>query len=161
MRYNTQPTDPNTIQIATPYGQILVSDRGRSITFKLFSDLRQSEHNFYLLRYVEALMHDGITRFNVDHIIVPQATRNISLARGKARLDFVYYKGSKIYEVELKTAGHLGIDSTRRQLTELAPHCDNLTLAVPDHLRGEAEQLLNILNLPQRITVDTYPLTSQ
>lgn len=152
---------PNVITVATPYGQILVSDQGRTITFKLFSDLRQSEHNFYLLRYAESKIHDGITRFNVDHIIMPQATRNITLARGKARVDFVYYTGNKIHEVELKTAGHLGEDSTRKQLVELTRHCTNLTLAVPDHLRDEAEQLLSLLNLHKSIHVDTYPLTSQ
>lgn len=154
-------TDPHTITIATPYGQILVSDQGRTITFKLFSDLRQSEHNFYLFNYSQNIINQGVDKFNVDHIIVPGANSAITLKRGKAKLDMVYYRGVKIYEIELKTAGHLGHDSTRTQLTEMSRHCKNLILAVPDYLRDEAEQILTMLNLYQTIKVDTYPLTKE
>jgi len=154
-------TDPNTITIATPYGQILVSDQGRTITFKLFSDLRQSEHNFYLFNYAQDIINQGVDKFNVDHVSMPTANSQITLKRGKARLDMVYYRGAQIYEVELKTAGHLGYDSTRVQLTELSKHCRNLILAVPDYLRDEAEQILSMLNLYQTIKLDTYPLTKE
>jgi len=161
MRYDQGTQHPRTITIATPYGQVLITDNGRTITFKLFSDLRQSEHNFYLFNYAQNIINQGVDRFNVDHIIIPTANSQVTLKRGKARLDMVYFREGKIYEVELKTAGHLGQDSTRTQLTELSTHCKNLILAVPDFLRDEAEQILSMLNLYHTIKVDTYPLTKE
>ncbi|GAH80141.1 unnamed protein product, partial [marine sediment metagenome] len=34
--------------IATPYGSLTISNKGRRITFEIFDDIRQSEHNVAL-----------------------------------------------------------------------------------------------------------------
>jgi len=161
MNLDRQPGRQGDLSIATPYGEVIVRDEGREITFRLFRDLRQSEHSFYLYRYVEQVLYAGVDRFNVDHLNFPTADKSISLARGKSRLDLIYYRQGKIYEVELKSAKMLGIDQTRRQLQELSRYCSNLILAVPDYLRDDAEQLLALMNLPTRIIIDTYPIVKE
>lgn len=155
------PYHSQNITLATPYGEVIISEQGRSITYRLFSDLRHSEHNFYLFNYAQQIISSGVDRFNIDHLSLPNADKSIPLTRGKARLDMVYYRGMKIFEVELKTHTQLGVDHTRRQLIETTRYCKNLILVVPAYLRDEAEQLLQLLDLPAKIAIDTYPLVSE
>lgn len=149
---------PEAFSLATPYGVLTISNRGRTISFELFDDIRQSEHNIALHNYVQQLKRKGITKFNNDHIAIPGANRTYSLTRGKARLDLVYYYQGKIHEVELKTSQQLGGDRTRKQLDELVKHCHNLTLVVKRANTEEAQTIINMIGLQTRIKVDSYEI---
>jgi len=144
--------------IATPYGSLTVSNNGRRITFEIFDDIRQSEHNVALYNYVQQLKRNGIAKFNNDHIIIAGANRTYNLVRGRARLDLVYYHQAKIYEVELKTTQQIGSDRTHKQLVELDKHCHNLILVVKRQDMEEARTILNMINLDTRVKVDTYEI---
>jgi hypothetical protein len=144
--------------IATPYGVLTISNHGRTISFELFDDIRQSEHNIALHNYVQQLKRRGVTKFNNDHIAIPGANRSYSLARGKAKLDLVYYHHGKIHEVELKTSQQLGRDRVRRQLEELVKHCQNLILAVKRSDTEEAQTILGMIGLDTHVKVDTYEI---
>jgi len=144
--------------IATPYGSLTIANKGRRITFEIFDDIRQSEHNIALYNYVQQLKRNGITKFNNDHISIPGANRTYNLARGRARLDLVYYHQAKIYEVELKTSQQIGSDRTHRQLIELDKHCHNLILVVKRQEMEEARTILNMIGLATRVKVDSYEI---
>lgn len=144
--------------LATPYGTLTISNQGRRITFQIFDDIRQSEHNVALYNYVQQLKRNGITKFNNDHIAIPGANRSYNLIRGRARLDLVYYNQARIYEVELKTSQQIGSDRTHKQLVELDKHCHNLILVVKRQDMEEAKTILNMIHLATRVKVDTYEI---
>ena len=144
--------------IATPYGTLTIANQGRSITFNIHDDIRQSEHNVALYNYVQQLKRRGITKFNNDHIAIPGANRGYNLTRGKARLDLLYYDKGKIYEVELKTTQQIGTERTHMQLAELAKHSTNLVLVVKRQDSEEARTILNMVNLDHQVKVDTYEI---
>jgi len=151
-----QPLDQYSI--ATPYGVLTISNNGRTISFQLFDDIRQSEHNIALHNYVQQLKRKGITKFNNDHIAIPGANRTYNLTRGKARLDLVYYYQGKIHEVELKTSQQFGGDRTRKQLEELNKYCKNLIIVVKRSDMEEASTILNMIGLSTTVKVDTYEI---
>ena len=144
--------------IATPYGTLTIANHGRSITFNIYDDIRQSEHNVALYNYVQQLRRRGITNFNNDHIAIPGANRAYNLQRGKARLDLLYYHHGKIYEVELKTTQQIGTERTHMQLVELAKHTSNLILVVKRQDTEEARTILNMTNLDHHVKVDSYEI---
>jgi len=144
--------------IATPYGTLTITNHGRSITFNIYDDIRQSEHNIALYNYVQQLKRTGVTKFNNDHIAIPGANPGYNLTRGKARLDLVYYHQGKIHEVELKTTQQIGTERTHMQLVELAKHSSNLILAVRRQDTEEARTILNIINLDHQVKVDSYEI---
>jgi len=148
----------DTFSLATPYGVITVNNRGRSITFTLYDDIRHSEHNIALYNYIQQLKRRGVTKFNNDHITIPGANRQLSLVRGRGKLDAVYYKDGHIHELELKTSQQLGTERTHKQLWELAKHCSNLILVVKREDQEEAFTILSIAGLDTRVKVDTYEI---
>jgi len=144
--------------IATPYGSLTIANKGRSIRFDIFDDIRQSEHNIALYNYVQQLKRTGITKFNNDHISIAGANRTYNLTRGRARLDLVYYRQGKIFEVELKTSQQIGSERTHKQLVELDKYCHNLILVVKRQDTEEAATILNMINLATRVKVDSYEI---
>jgi len=144
--------------IATPYGSLTIANNGRTISFHIFDDIRQSEHNIALYNYVQQLKRNGITKFNNDHITIAGANRSYNLARGRAKLDLVYYHQARIFEVELKTTQQIGSERTHKQLVELDKHCHNLILVVKRQDTEEARTILNMINLDTRVKVDTYEI---
>lgn len=144
--------------LATPYGVLTISNHGRRISFELFDDIRQSEHNIALHNYIQQLKRKGVTKFNNDHITVPGANRSYSLVRGKARLDAVYYQDGSIHELELKTTPQIGSERTHKQLKELAKYCHNLILVVKRGDQEEAATILNMVGLATQVKVDTYEI---
>jgi len=163
MEQRPPPANPmhqalDTFSLATPYGVVTINNRGRTITFTLYDDIRHSEHNIALYNYIQQLNRKGITKFNNDHIAIPGANRTYNLVRGKARLDAVYYHQGKIHEVELKTPQQLGSERTHKQLVELAKYCSNLTLVVKREDQEEAATIVNMVGLATQIKVDTYEI---
>lgn len=148
----------DTFSLATPYGLITISNRGRTISFELYDDIRHSEHNIALYNYIQQLKRKGITKFNNDHIAIPGANRSYNLARGKAKLDAVYYHQGRIHELELKTSQQLGTDRTRKQLEELVKFCTNLILVVKREDHEEASTILTMVGLATQVKVDTYEI---
>ncbi|GAH81860.1 unnamed protein product, partial [marine sediment metagenome] len=144
--------------IATPYGVLTISNHGRRISFELFDDIRQSEHNIALHNYIQQLKRRGVTKFNNDHIAIPGANRSYSLVRGRAKLDAVYYRDGRIHELELKTTQQIGSERTHKQLLELAKHCHNLILVVRRGDQEEAATIVNMVGLATQIKVDTYEI---
>jgi len=144
--------------IATPYGSLTISNKGRRITFEIFDDIRQSEHNVALYNYVQQLKRNGITKFNNDHITIAGANRTYNLTRGRGRLDLVYYHQARIFEVELKTSQQIGSERTHKQLVELDKHCHNLILVVKRQDMEEASTILHMINLDTRVKVDSYEI---
>lgn len=144
--------------LATPYGVVTITNRGRTITFNLYDDIRHSEHNIAIFNYVQQLKRRGVTKFNNDHIDIPGANRSYNLVRGRARLDVVYYLDGHIHEVELKTPPQLGTERTHKQLQELNKHCSNLILAVKTGDQEEAATILSMINLDTTVRVDTYEI---
>lgn len=152
-----QPHAPmDAYSLSTPFGTVTISEGGRRVTFDLYSDVRQSRHNVALFGYIQQLKKMGVTQFNTDHIQVVGRDRRLSLNRGKAKLDLVYYWRGKIYECELKTNREIGLDITARQLTEFAKHCENLILLVPRGSLEEAATIVNLINLDHHLTIVPY-----
>jgi hypothetical protein len=145
-----------TYSLATPYGVVTISNRGRTVSFSLFEDIRQSEHHTALYNYVQQLKSRGITQFNNDHIPIAGANRGFILTRGKAKLDIVYFENGTIHEVELKTSKQIGAERAQLQLKEMSKYCTNLILAVKRADYEEALTILNIIGLADKIKVDTY-----
>ena len=81
--------------------------------------------------------------------------RNLKLARGKRKLDIVYYKDGRIFEVELKTKPEIGLERTALQLIDDEKLCTNLILVVPRSEIFNAEQILKLRKI-NNVTVDTY-----
>lgn len=148
----------DTFSLATPYGIVSISNKGRTIAFTMYDDIRHSEHNIALYNYIQQLKRRGLASFNNDHIAIPGANRALNLYRGKARLDAVYYLDGHIHEVELKTPAQLGLERTHKQLVELVKHCSNLILVVKRGDQEEASTILNLLGLETRVKVDTYEI---
>lgn len=148
----------DTFSLATPYGVVSITNRGRTITFSLYDDIRHSEHNIALYNYIQQLKRRGVTKFNSDHIAVPGANRSYNLLRGRGKLDAVYYHQGRIHELELKTTQQLGSERTHKQLIELAKHCANLILVVKRADYDEATTILNMVGLATQIKVDTYEI---
>lgn len=142
--------------IPTPYGTVTITRGGRRITYDLFPDVRQSRHSVALFSYVEQLIKSGVTRFNADHISMLGRDRTLSLTRGKAKLDLVYYQKKKFYECELKTSREIGLDVTAIQLTELCRHVDDLTLLVPGGRLEEADTICKLINIRHQVTLVPY-----
>jgi len=142
--------------LTTPYGTVTVSNAGRTVTFELFSDVKQSMHNTALFNYLQKLRQRGITRYNTDHLHLRGRDRTLDLNRGKARLDLVYEDRGRIIECELKTRREIGLDVTAKQLIEMVKYCENLQLLVPRGAMEEAATVLNILNLDHRVTIVPY-----
>jgi hypothetical protein len=142
--------------ISTPFGTITLSNGGRSVQYELYSDIRQSTHNVALFKYVQTLMKQGVTRFNTDHIRIVGRDRSLSLTRGKAKLDLVYFKKDRFVECELKTSREIGLDVTHRQLVELCHHVDRLTLLVPRGRLEEATTIVGLIQLSHKITIVAY-----
>lgn len=146
----------DSYSISTPFGTVTISQGGRRITFDLYSDVRQSRHNVALFVYVQQLRKQGVTQFNTDHIKIVGRDRLLPLARGKAKLDLVYYWKGKLYECELKTSREIGLDITAVQLTEFAKYCENLVLLVPRGCLEDAATITNMINLDHRLTIVPY-----
>jgi len=144
--------------IATPYGNLTIQNGGRKITFQIYDDIRQSEHNIALYNYIQQLKRKGVHKFNNDHISIPGANRTYHLYRGNSRLDLVYYFNGQIHEVELKTSVQLGTDRTHKQLVDLSKHCQNLILVVKRQDMEEARTILNMVNLATIVKVDSYEI---
>ncbi len=142
--------------ISTPFGTLTISRGGRRITYDLHPGIKQSRHNVALYGYVEQLIKSGVTRLNAGHIRVRGHDKTLSLTRGKARLDLVYYRNGKIHECELKTSREIGLDVTAIQLTELCRHVDDLTLLVPRGCLEEADTICKLINLRHQITIEAY-----
>lgn len=152
----TRPIPPDAYTISTPYGQVIITDHGRSVTFHIWDDVKQSEHNAALFAYVEHLRQSGIERINADHISLPYLRPDIPLTRGDRRLDIVYFKGPHIYECELKTRRELGLEGTARHLRDLARLCENLVILVPLAEMEEARVILDMVGLSKDVRVDSW-----
>jgi len=146
----------DTYTVSTPYGIVTISDGGRTVTFELYSDIRQSRHNTALFTYVQHLLKTGLTRFNTDHLKVPGRDRTLSLTRGKAKLDLAYIKNGKLYECELKTSREIGLDLTAIQLKEFVKYCERLILLVPRGCIEEMSTILHMINLDRQIAIQPY-----
>lgn len=146
----------DTYTVSTPYGTVTISDGGRTVTFELYSDIRQSRHNTALFAYLQQLIKKGITRFNTDHLNLTGRDKSLSLIRGKAKLDLVYENKGKIYECELKTSREIGLDVTAIQLKEFVKHCEHLILLVPRGCIEEASTILHMINLSHHIAIQPY-----
>lgn len=146
----------DTYTVSTPYGTVTISDGGRTITFELYSDIRQSTHNAALFAYLQKLLKQGVTRYNIDHLNLVGRDRTLSLARGKAKLDLVYEHQGKLYECELKTSREIGLDLTAQQLIELVKHCEHLIVLVPRGCIEEMATILHMINLDHRIAIQPY-----
>ena len=152
----TRPIPPDAYTISTPYALVIITDHGRSVTFTIWDDVKESEHNAALFRYVEHLHHSGIDRINADHISLPYLRPDIPLVRGNRKLDVVYYVGPRIFECELKTRRELGLDVTARHLRDLVKSCENLIVLVPRDEFEEARIILEIIGLTGKIKIDTW-----
>jgi len=146
----------DTYTVSTPYGTVTISDSGRTVTFELYSDIRQSRHNQALFTYVQQLLKRGVTAFNVDHIPIAGRDKSLRLDRGTAKLDLVYRRDGKIYECELKTSREVGLDLTARQLTEMAKHCEHLIVLVPRGCMEDMSTILHMINLDRHVAVEAY-----
>lgn len=146
----------DTYTVSTPYGIVTIADGGRTVTFELYSDIRQSRHNTALFTYVQHLLKNGLTRFNTDHLKIPGRDKSLSLTRGKARLDLVYIQGGQTYECELKTSREIGLDLTAIQLKEFAKYCEHLIVLVPRGCIEEMSTILHMINLDHRIAIQPY-----
>lgn len=142
--------------IPTPFGMVTISRGGRRVTYDLHPGIKQSRHNVALYGYIERLLKDGVTRLNTSHIRVRGRDKTLSLTRGKAKLDLVYYRQGRVYECELKTSREIGLDVTAVQLTELCRHVDELTLLVPRGRLEEAHTIVQLINLKHQITIVPY-----
>jgi hypothetical protein len=149
-----RPQDAYTL--STPYGLVTIANGGRSVTFELFSDVKQSVHNTALFGYLQRLRQHGVTRYNSDHIHIRGRDRTLDLVRGKARLDLVYESKGRIIECELKTRRELGLETTALQLKELIKYCERLQLLVPRGCLDEAATILGMLGMDGRITIVPY-----
>lgn len=143
-------------RVSTPFGVVSILNEGRRIIFDLYPDVRQSIHHKALFTYVQSILKQGADRFNVSHLDLDGLDPDIDLRRGKARLDFVYFRAGKIYEVELKTHREIGLDVTGRQLFELAKNCEHLIIVVPLRDRENMRTVLQILEIQDKCTIDTY-----
>ncbi len=146
----------DTYTVSTPYGTVTISDGGRTVTFELYSDIRQSRHNTALFAYLQHLKKLGVTQYNTDHLNVPGRDKRLSLTRGKAKLDLVYLQAGKTYECELKTSREIGLDLTAIQLKEFAKYCEHLILLVPRGCMEETATTLNMINLAHCIAIQPY-----
>ncbi|MBA7587276.1 hypothetical protein ES708_29301 [subsurface metagenome] len=146
----------DTYTVSTPFGTVIISDGGRKVAFELYSDIRQSRHNQALFTYIQQLLKQGVTQYNVDHIALAGSDRRLSLQRGTARLDLVYTWQGTTYECELKTSREVGLDLTARQLKELAKYCEHLVLLVPRGCIEEARTIVTMINLDQNISIRPY-----
>jgi hypothetical protein len=146
----------DTYAVTTPYGIVTISNGGRSVSFELYGDIRQSIHNSALFAYLQQLRKQGVTRFNTDHLHVPNRDRTLSLQRGKARLDLIYEVKGQLRECELKTRREIGLEVTAQQLTELVKYCPKLYLLVPRGCLDEAATVLSMLNILEYVTVTPY-----
>lgn len=146
----------DTYQLSTPYGTVTISEEGRRVTFDLYSDIRQSQHEIALFAYLQKLKKMGVTQYNTDHIRVIGRDRTLSLTRGKTKLDLVYMWRGKIHECELKTSREIGLDRTAQQLMEMAKHSENLILLVPRGCLEEAATILAMINLDHHVTIAPY-----
>lgn len=144
--------------VSTPYGTVTISRDGRSVKFELYGDVRESIHHKALFSYYQSLRKRGINQINVDHLDLPDLDKSLSLIRGRAKLDMVYLHRGRIHEIELETHRQIGLDQTRIQLQELVKHCENLIVVVPRRDMENAYTILDMLNLKQRITVDSYEI---
>ncbi len=146
----------DTYAVSTPYGVVYIEESGRKVTFQLHEDVRESHHSRALFGYVQHLRKRGIVKYNVAHLALPGLDRTLDLKRGKAVLDLVYEHRGRLFECELKTHREIGLDRTATQLTELSRHCDNLVILVPRGGMEEMATILHMINLADRITIDTY-----
>lgn len=146
----------DTYTVSTPYGTVTISDGGRTVTFELYSDIRQSRHNTALFTYLQQLKKQGVTSFNTDHLNLAGRDKTLSLTRGKSKLDLVYVQRGKTYECELKTNREVGLDITAQQLTELAKYCEHLIVLVPRGSMEDMATILHMINLDHRIAVQPY-----
>lgn len=146
----------DTYTVSTPYGTVTISDGGRTVTFELYSDIRQSRHNQALFTYLQQLKKQGVTRYNLDHLNLAGRDRSLSLTRGKAKLDLVYIQSGKIKECELKTSREIGLDLTARQLDELVKYCEHLIVLVPRGCLEEMSTILHMINLDHQIAIQPY-----
>jgi len=146
----------DTYTVSTPYGTVTISDGGRTITFQLYSDIRQSRHNTALFAYLQHLKKQGVTSFNTDHLNIAGRDKTLALKRGKAKLDLVYVQQGKTYECELKTSREIGLDITAQQLTELVKYCERLIVLVPRGCLEEMSTILHMINLNHRIAIQPY-----
>lgn len=145
-------------QVSTPYGTVTITDDGRRVSFELYPDVRQSIHHKALFSYYQQLVRRGINQINIDHLDLHGLDKSINLKRGKARLDMVYIHRGKLHELELKTHREVGLDVTARQITELARHCENLTLVVPRRDMEDMHTILAMLGLDKQILIDSFEL---
>jgi hypothetical protein len=146
----------DTYTVSTPYGTVTISDGGRTVTFELYSDIRQSRHNTALFTYLQHLKKQGVTQYNTDHLNLTGRDRSLSLTRGKAKLDLVYVQNGKTFECELKTHREIGLDITAIQLKEFTKYCERLILLVPRGSIEETSTILHMINLDHRIAIQPY-----
>lgn len=149
----------DTYTVSTPFGIVTITDGGRTVSFELYSDIRQSRHNTALFTYVQYLLRSGLSRFNTDHLKIPGRDKTLSLTRGKAKLDLAYTKNGKLYECELKTSREIGLDITAIQLKELSRFCEHLIVLVPRGCTEEMATILNMINLDHVIAIQPYDST--
>lgn len=145
----------NDYQISNQYYTIYIENKGRRVVIELKGGVKASEHHTQLQRYVEKLHQSGVENINADHISLPYLNRDISLYRGKRKLDCVYYKDGIIYECELKTPYEVGLTRTYEQLSDLLKHCQNLVLVTSQTAVENAKENLKLFKL-ENIKIDTY-----
>ena len=156
MSFSQRGRRGDTYAVSTPFGVVYIADSGRKITFQLHDDVRESSHTKALFGYVQQLRKRGIVKYNVAHLDLPGLDKSLNLRRGKAILDLVYEHRGKLYECELKTHREIGLDRTAQHLTELARHSQNLIVLVPRGGMEEMTTILTMINLRDRIAVDSY-----
>lgn len=145
---------PDTV-IKTNFGTIKIYDKGRHVEYDIDSSIKENRHHKELEKYVDKLLNEGVDRINCDHINVPGLDRNLKLARGKRKLDIVYYKDGRIHEIEMKTKPEVGLERTAQQLIEQSKLCENLILLVPSSEINNAEEIIRLRRI-NKVTVDTY-----
>lgn len=156
IKFNQRGRRGDTYAVSTPYGVVYIEENGRKITFELHEDVRESQHSRALFGYVQSLRKKGIIKYNVAHLNLPGLDKTLDLKRGKAILDLVYEHRGRLYECELKTHREIGLDRTATQLTEMSRYCDNLIVLVPRGGMEEMATILHMINLADRITIDSY-----
>lgn len=142
-------------KISNQYYTIHIENKGRRVVIELKSGVKASEHHTQLQRFVEKIYDSGVTDINADHISLPYLNRNISLYRGKRKLDCVYYKNGVIHECELKTPYEIGLTRTYEQLADLLGKCENLILITSQTAVENAIENLKLFNL-ENIKIKTY-----
>lgn len=137
----------DSIKFDFEFGEIEFDPDYRGFHFRLDDGIKTNPHHKELRKYMNKLIKEGVTRYNVDHVSIGGRDKSISLNRGNRRIDLAYWQDGTFYECELKTAYEIGLNRIWDQIREQSKNCERLTLLVPSSEVANAESLVRMQKL--------------